>query len=271
MDIPRTPPNKKRQRALIAIGGVAAIVVVTVALSRLKPAAPSVDRATVVIDTVKQGAMVRDVRGPGTLAPESPRFISAVTSGRVDRVVLRPGAKVEPNTVLLEMSNPDVELSLLGADVVIVSAVSAASVDSRLLARPAGPGELYLAGSSGSEVFRVRAGGSRLVSRRRATRREVAALDQIAERTVRRLAGAGLETRLEPPGGLNRRISLAPESGWPGSPRWPGAPLAEPAIPEARSSGLHGDGVASLAAVLFVAVQVGCLTAVAWSVRWVRR
>lgn len=116
MDIPRTPPNRKRRRALIAIGGVAAIVIVTVALSRLKPAAPSVDRNTIVIDTVKQGAMVRDVRGPGTLAPESPRFISAVTSGRVDRVVLRPGAKVEPNTVLLEMSNPDVELALLSAD-----------------------------------------------------------------------------------------------------------------------------------------------------------
>ncbi len=116
MDIPRTPPNRKRRRTLIALGGVAAIVIVTVALSRLKPAAPSVDRATVVIDTVKQGAMVRDVRGPGTLAPESPNFISAVTSGRVDRVVLRPGAKVQPNTVLLEMSNPDVELSLLSAD-----------------------------------------------------------------------------------------------------------------------------------------------------------
>ena len=100
----------------MAIGGVAAIVIVTVALSRLKPAAPGVDRSTVVIDTVKQGAMVRDVRGPGTLAPEAPRFISAVTSGRVDRVVLRPGAKVQANTVLLEMSNPDVELSLLSAD-----------------------------------------------------------------------------------------------------------------------------------------------------------
>ncbi len=116
MDIPRTPPNKKRRRALMAIGGVAAIVLVTVALSRLRPAAPSVDRATVVIDTVKQGAMVRDVRGPGSLAPESPTFISAVTSGRVDRVILRPPAKVQPTSVLLEMSNPDVELSLLGAD-----------------------------------------------------------------------------------------------------------------------------------------------------------
>jgi len=125
MDIPRTPPNRKRRRALMATGGVAAIVLVTVALSRLKPAAPSVDRASIVIDTVKQGAMVRDVRGPGALEPESPNFISAVTSGRVDRVLLRPGAKVEANTVLLEMSNPDVELQLLSADQQLAAAQAA--------------------------------------------------------------------------------------------------------------------------------------------------
>ena len=122
MDIPRAPVNKKRRRTIWAVAGVAAVALITVALSRLSPAAPSVDRATLVIDTVRLGAMVRDVRGPGTLAPESPRFISAVTSGRVDRVLLRPPAKVEPNTVLLEMSNPDVELQLLSAD----QAVSAA-------------------------------------------------------------------------------------------------------------------------------------------------
>lgn len=130
MDIPRAPVNKKRRRTLYAIGGVAAVVIVTVALSRLKPAAPSVDRATLVIDTVKQGAMVRDVRGPGTLTPESPTFISAVTSGRVDRVYLRPGAHVQANTVLLEMSNPDVELQALSADQQ-VSAAEAALVTLR--------------------------------------------------------------------------------------------------------------------------------------------
>ena len=109
------------------------------------------------------------------------------------------------------------KLSLLGADVVVVSAASAASVDSRLRARPAGPGELHLSGGSGSEVIRVGPGGSRLVSRRRTTRQEAGVLDQIARRTVRRLAGAGLQARLEPPGGPSRRrISVAPESGWPG-------------------------------------------------------
>lgn len=130
MDIPRTAPNRKRRRALYAVGGVAAIAIVTVALSRLKPAAPSVELSTVVIDSVRRGPMVRDVRGPGTLAPESPRFISAVTSGRVDRVYLRPGAHVEPHTVLLEMSNPDVELQSLSADQQ-VSAAEAALVTLR--------------------------------------------------------------------------------------------------------------------------------------------
>ena len=130
MDIPRAPVNKKRRRTIWAVAGVAAVALITVALSRLSPAAPSVDRATLVIDTVRLGAMVRDVRGPGTLAPEAPRFISAVTSGRVDRVVLRPPAKVDPNTVLLEMSNPDVELQLLSADQQ-VSAAEAALVTLR--------------------------------------------------------------------------------------------------------------------------------------------
>ena len=115
VDIPRTPPNRNRRRAIYAVAGVAVVALITVALGRLRPAAPSVDAATLVIDSVKRGPMVRDVRGPGNLEPESPLFISAVTSGRVDRVVLRPGAKVEPGTLLLQMSNPDVELSKLQA------------------------------------------------------------------------------------------------------------------------------------------------------------
>jgi HlyD family secretion protein len=130
VDIPRTPPNRKRRRVLYTLGGVAAVVLVTVALSRLQPAAPSVEVSTLVIDSVRRGPMIRDVRGPGTLAPESPRFISAVTSGRVDRVYLRPGAKVEPGTHLLDMSNPDVELQALSADQQ-VSAAEAALVTLR--------------------------------------------------------------------------------------------------------------------------------------------
>jgi multidrug efflux pump subunit AcrA (membrane-fusion protein) len=113
VDIARTPPNRKRKRIIYALSGLAAIVVVTVALSRLSPAAPSVELSTLVIDSVRRGPMVREVRGPGKLAPEAPLFLSAVTSGRVDRVLQRPGAIVQKGTPLLEMSNPDVELALL--------------------------------------------------------------------------------------------------------------------------------------------------------------
>ncbi len=116
MDIPRTPPNRKRRRIIYGLSGLGAIVLVTVALSRLSPAAPSVELSTLVVDSVRRGPMLREVRGPGKLAPESPLFISAVTSGRVDRVYLRPGAIVQQGTRLLEMSNPDVELAALGAD-----------------------------------------------------------------------------------------------------------------------------------------------------------
>ncbi|MGA2381825.1 MAG: HlyD family efflux transporter periplasmic adaptor subunit [Gemmatimonadales bacterium] len=122
MDIARKPPNRKRKRIIYALVGLAAVVLVTVALSRLSPAAPSVELSTLVIDSVRRGPMVIEVRGPGKLTPESPLYISAVTSGRVDRVFLRPGAKVEKGTPLIEMSNPDVELQLLSAD----QAVSAA-------------------------------------------------------------------------------------------------------------------------------------------------
>lgn len=122
MDIVRTPPNRKKKRIIYALSGVAVVVVVTVALGRLSPAAPSVELATLVVDSVRRGAMLREVRGPGKLTPESPLFLSAVTSGRVDRVLLRPGAKVEKGTPILEMSNPDVELQALSADQVVAAA-----------------------------------------------------------------------------------------------------------------------------------------------------
>lgn len=86
--------------------GVVAISAVTVVLARLKPAAPTVDRATVWTDTVKRGPMVRNVRGLGTLVPEEIRWIPAETAGRVERVLIRPGAAVTPDTVVLELSNP---------------------------------------------------------------------------------------------------------------------------------------------------------------------
>lgn len=114
MDIPREPP-KKRARYIVGGAAVVGVIVLTAALGRLKPAAPSVDRATLWIDTVRRGTMVREVRGPGTLVPEHITWISAVTGGRVDQVLVMPGTKVTANTVILEMSNPDVQLEALNA------------------------------------------------------------------------------------------------------------------------------------------------------------
>ena len=112
MDIQR-PPKSKRTRYVIAAVALAGVGIVTVALGRLKPAAPSVERSTVWVDSVRRGTMLRSVRGSGTLQPERIRWVSAVTAGRVDRVNFRPGATVTAGSVLLELSNPDVQLQAL--------------------------------------------------------------------------------------------------------------------------------------------------------------
>jgi HlyD family secretion protein len=116
MDIarPSQAAAKRRRRILMGAGGLAAVLLITLGLSRLKPAAPSVERATVWIDTVKQGEMLRNVRGLGTLVPEEIRWIPAQTEGLVERRVLLPGADVTPDSVILELSNP--ELQLLASD-----------------------------------------------------------------------------------------------------------------------------------------------------------
>ncbi len=114
MDIPRKS-NRSRRRYAYAGIVVAALVLVTVAVSRLEPAAPTVDRAVVWTDTVKRGTMVRQVRGPGTLVPEQIRYISAVTAGRVERILAQPGLEVGPETPLLVLSNPDVQLQMMEA------------------------------------------------------------------------------------------------------------------------------------------------------------
>jgi HlyD family secretion protein len=123
MDIARVPRSKSRR---YAAGGVVAliIVLVTVGVSRLKPAEQSVERTSLVIDSVRRGDMVREVRGPGTLVPEQIRWISAVTSARVERIVAQPGQPVSPLTVLLEMSNPDVQIEALEAEQALSQAQS---------------------------------------------------------------------------------------------------------------------------------------------------
>jgi HlyD family secretion protein len=118
MDIPR--PNaaaKKRKRRIMIIAGVVVgVVLATLALSRLKPAVPSVDRSTVWIDTVKKGPMVRQVRGLGTLVPEEIRWIPANTEGSVEKIVVWPGTKVEADTVILELTSAELEQSAHDAE-----------------------------------------------------------------------------------------------------------------------------------------------------------
>lgn len=104
---PESVARARRNRRIIwSVVAVAALIVITVFISRLKPAAPTVEKSTVWVDTVKRGPMVRNVRGLGTLVPEDIRWIPAVTSGRVERIIARPGAEVTPDTVILELSNP---------------------------------------------------------------------------------------------------------------------------------------------------------------------
>ncbi|HZX95914.1 MAG TPA: HlyD family efflux transporter periplasmic adaptor subunit [Myxococcales bacterium] len=116
VDIPRKPKNKRRRNLVVGGAIVLAVALVTFALSRLRAAAPVVDRAALWTDTVKKGPMLRDVKGPGTLVPEQIRLITADTAGRVERIPLRPGAQVEQGTVLMELSNPDVMLQALDAE-----------------------------------------------------------------------------------------------------------------------------------------------------------
>jgi HlyD family secretion protein len=110
MDVQRDPAilkRKQRNRAIIGVLVALGVVAVSVAVSRLQPALPAVTESTLWIRTVQRGAFTREVRGAGTLVPEEIRWIPAMTAGRVAKIVLRPGAQVEPGTVILELDNPD--------------------------------------------------------------------------------------------------------------------------------------------------------------------
>jgi len=116
VDIPRSPVRRGRKQLLYGSLVLVAIVLATVGLHGLKPAAPRVDRASVWIDSVQRGPLVIEVRGPGTLVPERIRYISAVTAGRVERRLAEAGEEVKPETVLLVLSNPDVQLEALESE-----------------------------------------------------------------------------------------------------------------------------------------------------------
>jgi HlyD family secretion protein len=127
MDVPRKGvAEKKRKRRILIIGASAVgLILATFALSRLKPAAPSVDRSSVWIDTVKRGPMVRQVRGLGTLVPEEFRWLPATTEASVEKILIWPGTKVESGDVILELTSPELEQSAQEA----VSKAKAAEAD----------------------------------------------------------------------------------------------------------------------------------------------
>ena len=139
MDIPRESAKRQRRirRIIYSVVGLIAIGSVTYGLSRLKPAAPSVDKATVWIDTVKRGPMLLEVRGLGTLVPEEIVWIPATSDGRVVSRIL-PGVHLKPDSVILELKNLELEQAALDAEWQLKAAQAEynslkAQLDSKLL------------------------------------------------------------------------------------------------------------------------------------------
>lgn len=125
MDKPRDKSvarNRKIRRIVYIVLTLGAIGAISVALARLKPAAQTVERSTVIIDPVKQGEMIRNVKGLGTLVPENIVWIPAVTSGRVEKRMVQPGTTVTPDTVIFEMSNQELQQQLQDAELQYKSA-----------------------------------------------------------------------------------------------------------------------------------------------------
>jgi HlyD family secretion protein len=144
MDIPRTGEAQKRRlrRNILIVAGIAVISLGTFGLSKLEPAAPAVQKDTLYIDTVKRGPMMRSVRGPGILVPEDVRQISAPVEARVERIPALPGVTVTPDTVLLEMSDPQIEQNAMEAESQLRAAQAdyenlKAQLDSQILSQQA--------------------------------------------------------------------------------------------------------------------------------------
>jgi HlyD family secretion protein len=119
MDIKRTGKSKLRKRvriAVVVIIGLVAVGGITYALAKLKPAAPTLDRSTAVIETVRRGQMLREVRGNGTLVPQSTRWVPAPADGRVEKILVQAGVEVGSGTVIVELSNPEMEQQAVDAE-----------------------------------------------------------------------------------------------------------------------------------------------------------
>src|SRR5258705_8308301 len=119
MDVPISPALRRRRRtrrwvliSLVAIG----LALVTLGLTRLQPAWPRGDKASLYLGTVQRGEMVRQVRGNGTLSPEQIQFVQAETDGRIERILVEPGAAVAADTILIELSNLELEQATFDAE-----------------------------------------------------------------------------------------------------------------------------------------------------------
>jgi HlyD family secretion protein len=118
MDIQRSGKSILRKRirtAIIIVSGLAAVGGATYGLKKMKPAAPTLDHSTAVVDTVKRGQMLREVRGNGTLVPQLTRWVPAPADGRVEKVLIQPGVEVSAATVVFELSNPQMEQQAVDA------------------------------------------------------------------------------------------------------------------------------------------------------------
>jgi HlyD family secretion protein len=209
LDVPRQKTALERYRRHFLIGGAAAaILLVGFAVARLEPAVPSVDRGSIWTDTVSRGEMLREVRGPGTLVPERVRLIPATTGGRVERIHAQPGDAVVSGTLLVELSNPDLQLEALDAQrqlaqadaevvnlvatlemqrLAQISAVAGLRAESREAARRA-ESDTELAGRdliARNDVSRSRERAVELDERLRATEDQLRVLERSAEARMR--------------------------------------------------------------------------------------
>src|SRR5437773_5541190 len=119
MDIKRPGKSKLKRRirtAVLIVAALAAVGGITFVLAKLKPAAPTLDRSTAVIDTVKRGQMIRDVHGNGTLVPQVTRWVPAPADGRVEKILVQAGVEVGAGTVIVELSNQQMETQAIDAE-----------------------------------------------------------------------------------------------------------------------------------------------------------
>jgi HlyD family secretion protein len=189
LDFPR--PKRRSFRKPVA-AGVAALAVAGAAygVSRLERAPPQVERASVRIDEVRRGLMVRSVKGPGTLVPRHVRWITADTAGRVERIPLRPGARLEPGSTILELTNPDVHLQALEAERQLASAEAdlvnmRSTLEAQRLAQEAALATLR---TDRAEMDRRRATTVRLVATGAISQLEARLTDERAAELSRRVA-----------------------------------------------------------------------------------